>query len=421
MIDINLIRQNPDLVKENSKNRGYDEKVVEDIIKYDKKWRKLKKQDDNLRHDRNKISEEINNAKKQKKNTKGLIKKAKQISEKLKKNEKEEATLKNNINNKLALIPNIQAKDVPIGGEKDFKEISRYGNFPKIKNPKTHVQIGKGLDMLDMERGAKVAGAGFYILKDKLARLERALINFMLDFHIKNDFIEINPPQLVNAKTMFGTGNLPKFEEDLYKTNENLYAVPTAEVPVTNLHSNEILYEKELPKKYCAFTQCYRTEAGRHAGEEGLFRLHEFEKVEMVYISHPKKSWDYLEEMTSHAEELLKQLELPFRRIVLATEDASFASAKTYDLEVYSVGINRWLEVSSCSNCLEFQARRMNSRFQSSKTNKPEFVHTLNGSGLATPRLLIALLENNQQKDGSVKVPKALWPYTGFREIKPKK
>ena len=214
---------------------------------------------------------------------------------------------------------------------------------------------------------------------------------------------------------MFGTGNLPKFEDDLYKT-EDLFLIPTAEVPVTNLHSGEILLEKDLPKKYCAFTECYRTEAGRHTGEEGLFRLHQFEKVEMVYVCKPEDSWDFLKEMTSYAEDILKLLELPYRKILLATGDASFASAKTYDLEIWSPGMNRYLETSSCSNCTDFQARRMNCRFQSREGLA--YVHTLNGSGLALPRLMIALIENNQQKDGSIKIPKVLWKYTGFKEIR---
>jgi len=422
MIDIKVIRENPDLIKENNKNRGYEINLKE-ILELDKKWRLLKTKDDKLRAERNKISQEINQAKKKKdeKKAKQLIKKAKEIPQKLKKNEEKEAELKSKINHLVSFIPNIQNKEVPIGDEEHNQEISKSGKIPKFDfQIKGHEELLNNLGLLDLKRSAKVAGSGFYIFKGKLAKLERALINFMLDYHTKDGFLEINPPQLVNAKTMFGTGNLPKFEDDLYKTREGFYLVPTAEVVVTNIHADEVLKEKDLPKKFVAFTQCYRTEAGRHGSETpGIFRLHEFEKVEMVYLCHPEQSWELLEEMTARAEKLLEMLELPYRKILLATADASFASAKTYDLEVWSPSMNKYLETSSCSNCTDFQARRMNTRFQSSSGVR--YIHTLNGSGLATPRLLIALIENNQQKDGSIKIPKALWKYTGFKEIKPGK
>ena len=419
MIDIKLIRENPELVKQNNKNRKYDIDVSQ-ILKLDNDWKKIKFESDNLRGDRNKVSNEINEAKKAKdeKKLKILIKNAKEIPEKLKKNEEKEKELKEKLDKLLSLIPNIQDKSVPIGGEEKNKEIKKLGKIPKFNFPvKSHEELLKNLDLLDMKRAAKIAGSGFYLFKGDLAKLERALINFMLDFHIKDGFIEINPPQLVNEKTLFGTGNLPKFEGDVYKTREGFYLVPTAEVPLTNLYAEEVLQEKELPKKFVAFTQCYRTEAGRHGSETpGIFRLHEFEKVEMVYICKQEDSWDFLEEMTKRAEKILELLELPYRRIVLATADAGFASAKTYDLEAWSPALNKYLETSSCSNCADFQARRMNTRYQSKDGLK--FVHTLNGSGLATPRLLIALIENNQQKDGSIKIPKVLWKYTGFKEIK---
>ena len=269
-----------------------------------------------------------------------------------------------------------------------------------------------------MKRATKISGAGFYILNGEFAKLQRALIQYMLDFHVKNGLTEINPPQLVNRESAFNTGNLPKFEDQLYKTNDNLILVPTAEVPVTNIYSGEILNEKDLPKRFCAFTECYRTEAGRKAGEEGLFRLHQFEKVEMVYLCVPEESNDLLEEMTENAEKILEALELPYRRILLSTGDASFASHKTYDIEVWSPAMNRYLETSSCSNCSDFQARRMNTKYQGKGIN---FIHTLNGSGIALPRLMIALIENNQQEDGSIKIPKVLWDYTGFKVIEAKK
>jgi len=414
MIDIKLIRDDPGVIKKNSKNRGYDVDV-DGILKLDNKWRKLKKQDDDLRAERNKVSKGINEAKKagDNKKAKELMKEAKQIPLKLNKNEEKERQLKSEIDMLVSGVPNIQAKEVPVGGEDKNKELEKVGKIPKFNfDVKGHNELLGNLDLLDMKRGAKVSGSGFYLFKGELARLERALINFMLDFHIKDGFLEINPPQLTNSKSLFGTGNLPKFEDDLYKTQEGLYLIPTAEVVLTNIHADEVLKESELPKKFVGFTQCYRTEAGRHGSETpGIFRLHEFEKVEMVYICNEEDSWKILEEMTARAEKLLKLLELPYRKVLLATQDASFASAKTYDLEVWSPSLKKYLEVSSCSNCTDFQARRMNTRYQSKQGVK--FVHTLNGSGLATPRLLISLIENNQQKDGSIKIPKVLQSYMG--------
>ncbi len=411
MIDIKFIRENSDIVVQNCKNRGYDSEDVSEILALDEKWRKLKKQDDDLRASRNRISKAINEAKKQKKNVSALLKEAKRIPEKLKKNEEEEKRLREDLDKYLSLIPNIQAKEVPVGGEEKNKVIHKKGEIPKFSfSIKSHVELLKKADLLDVERAAKLSGAGFYIFKGELAEFERALINFMIDFHVHDGFVEINPPQLVNAKTMFGTGNLPKFEKDLYKTNEELYLIPTAEVVVTNIYSDEILNEKDLPKKFVAFTQCYRTEAGRHGSETpGIFRLHEFEKVEMVYLCRQEDSWKFHEEMTARAEKILDKLKLPYRKVLLATADAGFASAKTYDLEVWSPYLKKYLETSSCSNCTDFQARRMNTRYQSKEGLR--FVHTLNGSGLATPRLLISLIENYQQKDGSIKIPLVLQPY----------
>jgi len=419
MIDIKLLRENPDLFKKSCKDRGYDIDIHE-IVKLDKEWRDYKKKDDELRAERNKISEQINQAKKEKKPIEPILKKAKDIPIQLEHNEKKENELREKIDFLISTIPNTQASDVPIGDAEKNKEIHKHGKIEKIKNPKSHLELLENLGMIDMKRATKIAGAGFYILTGEIAKLQRSLVQFMLDSHVKNGFTEINPPQLVNRKSAFGTGNLPKFEDQLYKTNDNLILAPTAEVPVTNIYADELLAEKDLPKKFCAFTQCYRTEAGRHTGEEGLFRLHEFEKVEMVYICNQEDSSKFHEEMTENAENLLKQLELPFRRILLATADAGFASAKTYDIEVWSPAMNRWLETSSCSNCTDFQARRMNTRYQA-KDGTTKVAHTLNGSGIALPRLMIALIENNQQEDGSIKIPKVLWPYTGFKVIEAKK
>lgn len=418
MLDIKLFREDLDLIKKNTKNRGYDVKIAEEVSKKDDKWRALKKEDDDLRHERNKVSQSINKAKKEKKESeaKKLIVKGKEISQKLKDNEEKENKLRNEIDSLLAQLPNIQVKEVPVGGEEKNKEVKKEGKLPKIKNPKGHLELMEDLDIIDVKRATKISGAGFYILKGKGAKLQRALIQYMLDFHEKNKFIEINGPHIVLKKTAFGTGNLPKFEDQLYKTQDDLVLIPTAEVPVTNLFSDEVLNGKDLPKRFCSFTQCYRTEAGRRTGEEGLFRVHQFEKVEMVYFSKQEESFDLLEEMTSYAEKLLEELELPYRRLLLSTQDAGFASAKTYDLEVWSPSQKKYLEASSCSNCTDFQARRMNARYQGKEGLK--FLHTLNGSGLAMTRLMISLIESNQQADGSIKIPKVLHKYTGFKEIK---
>lgn len=419
MIDIKVIRENPELVKKNTKNRGYNVDI-KDILALDDKWRKLKKDDDDLRAERNKISKQVNELKKSKNESqaKQLIEKAKEIPKKLKKNEEKEKALKEKLDKLIAVIPNLQKDEVPIGDEKKNKEIKKHGKIPKFNfQVRSHSEILEKLGLLDMKRATKISGSGFYMFKGKLAKLERALINFMLDFHIKDGFLEINTAQLVNAKAMYGTGNLPKFEDDAYKTKEGLYLVPTAEVSLTNIYAGEVLKEKDFPKKFVAFTQCYRTEAGQHGSETpGIHRLHQFEKVEMVYICKPEDSDKFLEEMTERAERILEMLEIPYRRVLLATADASFASAKTYDLEVWSPAMKKYLEASSCSNCTDFQTRRMNLRYQSA--GNLSYAHTLNGSGLATPRLLISLIENNQQADGSIKIPKVLWKYTGFKEIK---
>jgi seryl-tRNA synthetase len=420
MIDIKLIRENPKIVKESCKNRGI-EIDVDKLIKIDEEWRRIKTEMDDLRHRRNKITLEINELKKRGKDIKEKVKEARDVSDKVIKNEEKEVKLKQEIDNLLENTPNILDKSVPIGDALKCRVVKVHGKKPKFRfKAKHHWELGEELGMIDLKRAAKIAGAGFYVLTGEIAKLQRALINFMIDFHVKDDFTEINPPQLVNAKTAFGTGNLPKFENDLYKTRENLYLVPTAEVCVTNLHADEVLKESELPKNYVAFTECYRTEAGKHGTEtRGIYRLHQFEKVEMVEIVKPQDSWKELESMRARAEKILEKLKIPYRTKLLSSQDTGFASAKTYDIEAYAAGAKDYLEVSSCSNCTDFQARRMNTKYQSKKGF--EFVHTLNGSGLALPRLMIALIENNQQKDGSIKVPSALWSYTGFKVIKAKK
>ena len=417
MIDIRLIRENPELVKENTKNRGYDEKIVNEILNLDNKWRKLKKEDDNLRADKNKISKEVNNAKKNKnkKLIKNIIKKAKKISDKLGINQEKENKLESERRDLLLQIPNILKNNVPVGkNETDNKELKKWGIKPKISRPLSHVELGESLDILDIKRAAKITGSGFYILKGEGARLQRALIQFMLDFQNKSGRLEIQTPVLVNSESAEGTAHLPKFEHDMYKTREGFYLIPTAEMTLTNLHRGEILTENELPKRFYGHTLCFRTEAGRHGAETpGIFRLHQFDKVEMVTLCKPEDDEKEFNLMMKNAEGILKVLKVPYRVIVLCSGDSGFKEAITYDIETWSPFLGKYMETSSVSSLGDFQGRRMNTRYHSKKTNRLEFVWTLNGSGLALPRLLIAILENNQNKDGSINIPKVLQPYMG--------
>ncbi len=420
MIDIKLIRENPKLVRENTKSRGYDEKIVDEILSIDNKWRKLKKEDDNLRAERNKISEEVNDAKKNKneKLVKELIEKAKKISDKLGTNQKKENEFESKRRNLLLQVPNILKETVPAGkDETDNKELKKWGIKPKISKPLSHVELGESLDILDIKRAVKITGSGFYILKGEGARLQRALIQFMLDFQGKSGRLEIQTPVLANSKTAEGTAHLPKFEQDMYKTREGFYLIPTAEMTLTNLHRGENLTEDELPKRFYGHTLCFRTEAGRHGAETpGIFRLHQFDKVEMVTLCKPEDDEKEFDLMMKNAEGILKELEVPYRVIVLCSGDSGFKEAITYDIETWSPFLGKYMETSSVSSLRDFQGRRMNTRYHSKKTNKLEFVYTLNGSGLALPRLLIAILENNQNKDGSINIPKVLQSYMGGKK-----
>ncbi len=413
MIDLKLLREKPEHTKKSCRARGIDSDI-NSLLLIDKEWRKIKQQIDDMRHRRNKISLEISAMKKRGKDVRGKIKEIKELPEKIKKAEYTEAGLRKDMEKLLFFIPNILDKSVPVGKPEKSRIVRKSGIAKKINfKSKFHDQF----EGIDLKRAAKLSGSGFYILTRKIAQLQRALIQFMLDYHVKDSFIEINAPQIVKPEIAFGTGNLPKFDSDMYKTREGLYLIPTAEVSITNLHAGEILSEKELPKKYVSFTQCYRTEAGKHGKEtRGIFRLHEFEKVEMVCLTRKEDSFKALEEIRRRAEKILEILKIPYRTKILSSQDTGFASAKTYDIEAYSAASGSWLEVSSCSNCTDFQARRMGCKYQDSKGNL-EFVHTLNGSGLALPRLLICLIENNQQKDGSIKIPSCLWKYTGFKKI----
>jgi len=416
MLDIKLIRSNSEKVKEALKNRR--EKInIEEVIILDEKRRGLLLEAGALKEKRNKVSEEIGKLKREKKDARKKILAMKETSTKIKEldiriKEIEEGTAKI-----LLEIPNIPHESVPVGkDEKDNTEIRRWGEPPKFDfTPLPHWDIGEALDILDFKQGAKIASARFTVLKGMGAKLERALINFMLDLHTnEHGYKEIFPPFLVNSETMTGTGQLPKFESDLFKCENGLYLVPTAEVPLTNLHRQEILNEDDLPLCYAAYTACFRKEAGSYGKDvRGLIRQHQFNKVELVKICRPEDSYDELESLTINAEEVLKRLEIPYRVIVLCTGDMGFSAAKTYDLEVWLPAQKKYREISSCSNCGDFQARRAMIRYRLKEKEKVNFVHTLNGSGLAIGRTLVATLENFQQKDGSVVIPDVLRPYMG--------
>ncbi len=416
MLDIKFIRSNPEKVKEALEKRR--EKIdLEELLELDQKRRELLVEAGSLKEKRNAVSEEIGQLKKEKKEAQEKILAMREISARIKELDSQVKEIEEKINKLLLEIPNIPHQSVPLGeDEKDNIEIRRWGE-PRQFNftPLPHWDIGEALDILDFERGAKLAAARFTVLKGLGAKLERALINFMLDLHTaEHRYKEIFPPFLVNAETMTGTGQLPKFEGDLFKCENGLYLVPTAEVPLTNLHQQEILEEDNLPLYYTAYTACFRKEAGSYGKDvRGLIRQHQFNKVELVKICRPEESYQELESLTQDAEEVLKRLELPYRVIVLCTGDMGFSSAKTYDLEVWLPGQGRYREISSCSNCEDFQARRVMIRYRSKDKEKVNFVHTLNGSGLAVGRTLVAILENYQQEDGSVIIPQTLRSYMG--------
>lgn len=415
MLDLKFIRENIDLVNQNIQNKN-ESSDANGIMELDKKRREIITEAEQLKNQRNTVSKEIAMLKKNKENADDKIKAMKEVSEKIKQLDEDARQVDEDLNAILLTIPNIAHESVPVGkSEDDNIEIRTWGS-PKIEKTPDHIEISKKLGLIDFERGAKVSGAGFAFYTGKGARLERALLNFMLDFHTGNGYEEIMPPFIVNRNSMVGTGQIPKLEEDMYQAEKDgMYLIPTAEVPITNFHSKEMLKAEDLPIKKCGYSPCFRREAGSYGKEtRGFLRVHQFNKVELVKFVEPATSYDELESIVVDVEKILQALELPYRVIVLATGDTSFASAKTYDLEVWSPGEQKWLEVSSCSNFVDFQARRAGIRYKPTSDSKPEFVHTLNGSGLATPRIMVALLENYIQDDGSLKIPEALKKYCGF-------
>ncbi len=422
MLDIKIIRENPDLVKVAMRNRNtnMDDKIDE-ILKIDTKRRELTGKVENMKAQQNAVSKQIPQMKKNGEDISEIMKDMKTLSDEITNLNTELSKLENMQRNILLSIPNIPNKDVPIGkDDSENVEIRRWGNPTEFDfEPKAHWDLGKDLNILDPERAAKVTGARFHFYRGLGARLERAVINFYLNTHTSRGYTEILPPYMVNRASMTGTGQLPKFEEDAFKlSNEDYFLIPTAEVPVTNLYRDEILDGNALPIKHCAYSACFRAEVGS-AGRDtrGLIRQHQFNKVELVKFADPEKSYEELESLTNDAEHVLQLLGLPYRVVCLSTGDLGFSSAKTYDIEVWMPSYNRYVEISSCSNFEDYQARRAAIRFKKDKNDKAKFVHTLNGSGLAVGRTVAAILENCQNSDGSINIPEVLRPYMGVDKI----
>ncbi|MCM8782970.1 MAG: serine--tRNA ligase [Candidatus Omnitrophica bacterium] len=421
MLDIKFICQNLDLVKRSIKNRGLN-LDLDELLRLDELRCKILFELENLRAQRNKTNDEISLLLKEKKNPEEKISSMRKLSHQIDQLEEELKDIKQKLNHLLLNIPNIPHHSVPVGNETKKEIVRTWGKIPVFDfKPLTHIELAEGLDIIDFKRSAKITGSNFVLYKGLGAKLERALFNFMLDLHTKkHGYTEIFPPFLVNRMSMTGTGQLPKLEEDMYRLKDDDYfLIPTAEVPVTNIFRDEILEEEKLPIYFTAYTACFRREAGSYGKDtKGLIRVHQFDKVELVKFVRPQDSYEELEKLVQDAEEVLQLLNLPYRVVLLPTEDLSFAASKCYDLEVYAIGLDRWLEVSSCSNFEDFQARRANIRYRT-KDKRLNYVHTLNGSGVALARTLIALLENYQQKDGSIIIPEVLRPYLDGRESIP--
>lgn len=416
MIDIKLLRDNPTAVQQ-----GLEAKRVkinlDDILHKDQRRRDLIVAIDDLKSLKNAANDEIAMLLKEKKDAKEKITSMKEIASKIDQLEPQLKDLNTQIHSSIITVPNLPHASVPVGGPELNTVVREWGTKPSFSfKPKTHIEIAESLDIIDFKRATKLTGGNWILFKRDGARLERALYNFMLDYHTSHHgYQEMLPPYLVNRDSMTGTGQLPKMEEDMYKLkDEDLFLIPTAEVPVTNIHRDEILEEDDLPVKYTAYTACFRREAGSYGKDtRGLIRVHQFDKVELVKFVKPETSYNELESLVKEAEKILQLLKLPYRVLMLASGDLSFAAAKCYDLEGFAAGMDKWLEVSSCSNFEDFQARRANIRYRSKKDRKVNFVHTLNGSGLALARIVVAILENYQTEDGEVMIPDVLVPYMG--------
>ncbi len=407
-----MVRKDPDTVRRALQNRNMGTELIDAILEHDKSWRQCLIEGDRLKHERNVVSREIAEQKKQKQDSSSKVEEMRVISNRIKEIDEEIRGYESKINDILLNIPNIPSETTPLGKDENDNPVIRVVGEPRQFDfePQSHWDIGERLDILDFERAAKIAGEGFTVYMGMGAKLERALINFMLDVHTKQGYLEVLPPVLINEKAMTGTGQLPKFKDDLYACTDNYYLAPTAEVPVTNLFMDE--YIEKLPVFMTAYTACFRREAGKHGQDtRGIIRQHQFNKVEMVKFVKPETSYDELEKLTNDAEEILKLLKIPYRVISLCTGDLGFSAAKTYDIEAWVPAQKKYREISSCSNFESFQARRANIRYRT--PDGPKFVHTINGSGLAIGRTVVAILENYQRADGSVEIPEVLRPYLG--------
>jgi len=429
MLDLNFVRDNLSLVEEKLRLRGLDPgQVLKDFLEVDGRRRRAITEAETIKARRNRASEAIAQLKKSGQDATAQIAETKELREQIQQLEKTAADLETSLQDILAGIPNLPHESVPAGKTpEDNVELRRWGQPPKFDfTPKPHWELGEQLGVLDLERGAKLAGARFTVYWDLGAKLERALANFMLDLHTReHGYTEVLPPYLVNSESMYGTGQLPKFAADSFRVphgDKDLWLIPTAEVPVTNLYRDETIEAARLPVSLTAYTPCFRSEAGSYGKDvRGIIRQHQFQKVELVKFAHPERSYEELEKLTHHAETVLQKLGLPYRVVTLSTADMGFSSAKTYDIEVWLPGQGTFREISSCSNFEAFQARRANIRFKPEGKGKSEFVHTLNGSGLAVGRTWVAIVENYQQADGSVVIPEVLRPYIGVERITPKK
>lgn len=415
MLDLKLIRENPEQIKHALAKKQVPESLITELLELDQKRRSLLQEAEQLKQKRNQANDQIAQAKKQGKSANEIIGQMKITSQKISELDGHVDDIDTKISNIILTIPNIPDSSVPVGAGATANQVIRqWGKRPTFGfKPKDHIELAQKLGWISFERAVKISGSGFSLFQGQGARLVRALMNFMLELHTtQHGYEEIWPPALVNRKSMTGTGQLPKMEEDMYRLkDDDFYLIPTAEVPVSNIHRDEVLEEKTLPRKYAAYSPCFRREAGSYGKDtRGLSRVHQFDKVELVKFVTPEHSLDELEALVKDAEEVLQLLELPYRVVLLGSGDLSFAAAKCYDLEVYAPGSDRWFEVSSCSTFGDFQARRMNIKYRNDK-GKTEFVHTLNGSGVAFARTILCLLENHQQPDGSIKMPRALEPY----------
>ncbi len=420
MLDLKFVIENLAQVKAALQSRGVDFQLLEAIQSLAKSRKDQQKKFDELRHQQNLASQQIQQKKRAGESVDEIMREMKEVSQRLKELAPLREEAEEKLNDILLHIPNLPHESVPIGNDESHnQEVRAWGEKPELDfKPLPHWEIGEKLGLLDFERGAKIAGSRFTLYRKWGAKLERALINFMLDVQTtENGYEEVLPPFLVNRQSLIGTGQLPKFEEDLFVTQVGYYLIPTAEVPVTNIYQDEILAEDQLPLSMTAYTPCFRSEAGSYGKDvRGLIRQHQFNKVELVKLTHPDQSYQELEKLTGHAESILQKLGLHYRVMALCSGDMGFSAAKTYDLEVWLPGQNAYREISSCSNFQDFQARRAKIRFKDS-SGKNRLVHTLNGSGLAVGRTFLAILENYQQRDGSVKVPEVLQPYLGLKEI----